>query len=207
MLNRQSITDIISKSSLNPNSKSFFPIDIESTLENNFTPLNPNAVSFISNSVIATVDESKYDVYKNTPIQSLCCNYVDPSNLHTNDKQGVISDKISPDNSDNLSQLNFLRIQNPNKVLLGHININSIRHKFDMLSDIIKEKLDIFLITETKLNGSFPTNQFLMAGYSPPYRRDRRFNGGGGLLLYIREDIPSKLVSSLITKKMILKLC
>ena len=42
---------------------------------------------------------------------------------------------------------------------------------------------------------SFPTAQFQMKGFSVPYRYDR--NGkGGGLLLYIREDIQSKLLIS-----------
>ena len=42
---------------------------------------------------------------------------------------------------------------------------------------------------------SFPTAQFQMKGFSVPYRYDR--NGkGGGLLLYIREDVQSKLLIS-----------
>ena len=50
------------------------------------------------------------------------------------------------------------------------------------------------MISETKLDESFPVGQFLMDGYSVPYRLDRDGNGGG-ILLYIREDIPSKLLS------------
>ena len=50
------------------------------------------------------------------------------------------------------------------------------------------------MISETKLDESFPTSQFFMNGFSSPHRLDRNRNGGG-ILLYIRKDIPSKLLS------------
>ena len=51
------------------------------------------------------------------------------------------------------------------------------------------------MISETKLNSSFPNAQFYMKSYSKPYRLDRN-SKGGGIILYVREDIPSKLVNS-----------
>ena len=51
------------------------------------------------------------------------------------------------------------------------------------------------MISETKLDDSFPTAQFLLHGFSAPYRLDRN-SKGGGILLYIREDIPSRLFNS-----------
>ena len=44
-----------------------------------------------------------------------------------------------------------------------------------------------------KIDASFPIGQFLLSGYSTPFRLDRNAHGGG-ILLYIREDIPSKLL-------------
>ena len=64
-----------------------------------------------------------------------------------------------------------------------------------MLSDLIVGKVDILMITETKLDSSFPDSQILIKGYSTPYRLDRNCNGGG-ILIYIREDIPSKAVNN-----------
>ena len=88
-----------------------------------------------------------------------------------------------------------IKIQSPDKLILGHLNINSVRNKFEALTYIIDNNIDLLLISETKLNDSFPTTQFQMKGFSVPYRYDR--NGkGGGLLLYIREDIQSKLLIS-----------
>ena len=54
------------------------------------------------------------------------------------------------------------------------------------------------MISETKLDPSFPAGQFHIHGFSEPYRFDRN-SGGGRILLYIREDIPSKLVLTKIT--------
>ena len=53
----------------------------------------------------------------------------------------------------------------PKNVIFGHLNINSLRNKFESLSDLIKGKFDIFLINETKLDASFPSNQLAMSGY------------------------------------------
>ena len=96
------------------------------------------------------------------------------------------------DKQDNV--LDKLRSNNVNRLIIGHLNINSVRNKFEMLQEVIRGKLDIFLISETKLDDSFPISQFLIDGYSPPFRLDR--NGyGGGLLLFVREDIPSKTLT------------
>ena len=51
------------------------------------------------------------------------------------------------------------------------------------------------MISETKLDSSFPKGQFQLHDYSQPYRLDQ--NGyGSGILLYIREDILSKIIES-----------
>ena len=51
--------------------------------------------------------------------------------------------------------------------------------------------IDILVITETKLDETFSTAHLMIDGFSKPYRRDRNGNGGG-VLIYIREDIPSR---------------
>ena len=51
----------------------------------------------------------------------------------------------------------------------------------------------MLLISETKLGDSFPLSQFVLEEFTPPYRRDR-MEHGGGLMLFIRKDIPSKLL-------------
>ena len=90
--------------------------------------------------------------------------------------------------------LKSIRIRNLKKIVIGHLNINSQRNKFDFLVTQLKGYIDILMISETKLDESFPIGQFLIDGYSVPFRLDRNENGGG-ILLYVRNDIPSKLLS------------
>ena len=51
------------------------------------------------------------------------------------------------------------------------------------------------MISETKLDNSFPEGQLLIEGYSKPYRIDRTCHGGG-IMLYVRAYIPSKLLTT-----------
>ena len=54
--------------------------------------------------------------------------------------------------------------------------------------------VDILMVTEEKIDKSFPTSQFIIPGFTPPYRFDRT-KESEGILAYIREDIPSKLLN------------
>ena len=57
-------------------------------------------------------------------------------------------------------KIKVARSQNPNRFLIVHLNINSLRNKFGILKKTIASKADILLICETKLDSSFPLNQF-----------------------------------------------
>ena len=76
--------------------------------------------------------------------------------------------------------------------MTGHININSIRTKFEMLSNSIKGNLDIF-------PSIFPSNQFTVGGYAAPIRFNTN-DSGGGVILYIWEDIPARLLTTSLPK-------
>ena len=49
------------------------------------------------------------------------------------------------------------------------------------------------MISETKIDDSFPLGIFLIGGFSKPYRLDRD-SLGRGIFLYVREDIPTNLI-------------
>ena len=91
---------------------------------------------------------------------------------------------------------NFLKsykVKNVNHLTIASLNINSIRYKFDQLKIIIQDYIDILIIQETKLDSTFPKGQFHIDGYLPPFRRDRNADGGG-LLVYIKDNIPAKVL-------------
>ena len=87
--------------------------------------------------------------------------------------------------------LENLKLKNNHRLVIGNLNINSTSNKFDNLKLIIQGKIDILVITETKTDSTFPLNQFAIQGYPKPYRFDRNRNGGG-VFIYVREDIPSR---------------
>ena len=51
------------------------------------------------------------------------------------------------------------------------------------------------MVLETKINSSFPVGNFVIDGFSTPYRLDRDSNGGG-IMLYVRENIPANLFAT-----------
>ena len=61
-----------------------------------------------------------------------------------------------------------MKFQSPDKLILGHPNINSIRNKIDRLKFVIDNKTDIFLMSETNLDDLFPAAQFLIEGFGSP---------------------------------------
>ena len=73
----------------------------------------------------------------------------------------------------------------------SHLNMNSVRHKFDALAEVMgKSILDLISIQETKLDESFPANQFAVPNFKM-YRKDVT-DQSGGLLLYVRSDVPQR---------------
>ena len=48
-------------------------------------------------------------------------------------------------------------MKNANRLIIGHLNVNSLRNRFEMLEELIKDKIDIFLTSETKLDSYFPS--------------------------------------------------
>ena len=115
-----------------------------------------------------------------------CCNFSESDfqeNESSNLKQAKetcrsVLDSLSKDNLDNL--------------IFAHLNVNSIRNKFNYLSEQIRDNVDILLVLETKIDVSFLQGQFVLDGFNAPYRLDRNCLGGG-LMLLVREDIPSNL--------------
>ena len=111
------------------------------------------------------------------------------NNFLSNDITTLLSnDSASPE-----EKLNNLKPKDPNGLIFAHLNVTSVRNKFDLIADIVKNNIDILMISETKLDSSFPIEH--LNGYSEPYRFDKNRNGGG-VILFVHEVIPSKLIES-----------
>ena len=88
----------------------------------------------------------------------------------------------------------MIREENFDNIMVETLNINSISPKFDEFKLMVNGYFDVIIVTETKLDDSFPKAQFCIDGFSIPYRLDRNRNGGG-LMIYVRDDIPSKMLT------------
>ena len=102
-----------------------------------------------------------------------------------------IDESQSDEPRDFLYELQQHRKNNPKNLITGSLNINSIRNKFDTIQHMWQCRyIDILALCETKLDDSFPIGQFDVLDYNC-VRRDRSSNGGG-LMYYIRSDIPHR---------------
>ena len=69
-----------------------------------------------------------------------------------------------------------------------------MRNKSDAFVDQIKRNVDILVISETKLDESFPEDQFKIPGFTSPFRSDQN-EFGGWIMIFVIEDIPSEVIS------------
>ena len=61
-----------------------------------------------------------------------------------------------------LFQIKKLRTKNLERVIVRNLNINSLPKKFEQLKDTVLKYVDVLVLTETKLDDSFPKAQFLV---------------------------------------------
>ena len=99
---------------------------------------------------------------------------------------------ISVYRHENRSISDFRKIENPSqdKVILANLNSISISDKFSSHKEIISNNFDTLAIQETKIHDTFPKGSCDVPEYKRPYRKDRNIHGGG-ILVHVREDIPS----------------
>ena len=81
------------------------------------------------------------------------------------------------------------------------MNVNSLSSKFEQLKILIQGKVDTLIITETKLDDSSRLDQFVINGYSKPYRLDRTQKGGGIIIHILQNTYLVRTYNSLICQK------
>ena len=93
-----------------------------------------------------------------------------------------------------LQILKQIRVKNIDRVIIDHLNVNFFAKKIDAIKTIIPSNVDLMVFSETKLDSSYPIAQLLIEGFGKPFRLDRNAFGGG-ILIYVRSDIPCKQVN------------
>ena len=104
-------------------------------------------------------------------------------------------DSVVTDNEiDGFTKVGLLRKKHIRNLFFGHLNIKSLRNKREYLEPLIRNHFDIFLVSETKLDSSFPWSEYPISGYRL-FRKDRDQHGGA-LIFYVNQDIPRKTINS-----------
>ena len=110
-----------------------------------------------------------------------------------------LNESISPGDAalDTIPYLDTLRTKYPRNLFIAHLNVNNIRYKFYEIHDILNgNRIDIFGISETKIDTSFTDAQFCVEGFKL-YRHDRNVKGnGGGIFVYIKDSIPHRILKT-----------
>ena len=79
---------------------------------------------------------------------------------------------------------------------MSYINKNLIKNRFESLVKYVGSNLAILMVSETKTDDTFREPQFSIEGFSTPHRFVWTAKDGG-ILLYIRADMPSKLLKNI----------
>ena len=145
--------------------------------------LNKRATNLLTENILFSLYNEISDWHEGTVSKNSSCK----SKPKPNKILPLLDDSIFP-------FLTKLRSEHPKNVLLGHLNTNSVRNKFELTNKLIRNNFDIFITTESKLDSSFPDSQFHVPGYGL-FWKDRNKNGGG-LMCYINQDLTVKIVTS-----------
>ena len=100
----------------------------------------------------------------------------------------IDSETRNNNSQDDMLVLKNLRVSYPNNLIIDHLNINSVRNKFETLSLSLAQYVNTLMLSETNLDSTFTSIQFLINGFSVPHKLDRN-SKGGGVLLHVRDKI------------------
>ena len=111
-----------------------------------------------------------------------------------------------------MTSVTLQRKGNYKNLIIGYLNTNSIRNKFELIAETIKD-FDVFAIPESKLDSTFSSSQFKITGFkifrydrktvllfssnieliTVEFRQEKRIDG----FPYVIINLPSKIIRSL----------
>ena len=133
--------------------------------------------------------------------------YLSPPDFHKNIDLTVYMDvesnpgpAESESNSQSTNKVNTAKTSsNEGNITIAHLNIRSLKNKehYLMVKDfVLKQRLDIFTISETWLDNSITDTEIEFPGYGL-FRLDRDGKRGGGVCAYINQTFKCETVNEL----------
>ena len=83
--------------------------------------------------------------------------------------QFPLTNSNGTEEKDSQSFLKDIRVNNINRLIIWQLNINSLRNKFEQLFTMASCNINVFMISETRLDENFPAAQFFWQGFCDPY--------------------------------------
>jgi len=121
----------------------------DSLIENDVNLVTPDTIPILPNVSTPLINDSNSSIYQ-------------PSNTQSNSQ-------AQPGDNENEQEIDYdlktYRVKNVGKIIMATLNINSIRNKFEQLKMLISGNIDVLVITETKLDDSFPKGQFFIRDF------------------------------------------
>ena len=108
-----------------------------------------------------------------------------PARIPTNTGPGMLQQNTTLNNENNNTIHNHIKLTS---MKIVHSNINGLRNKIADISVNLSDFV-VICISETKLNDHIATKNLLIDSYHNPIRKDRNINNGGGLMVYIKNNI------------------
>ena len=120
------------------------------------------------------------------------------SNVHLHGRVDTsFNDDSTEDKSPDLEKLKEARLDYLKIPLIAYLNINTLRNKILDLGEIMSSlSPDYLVLSETKLDDSFASAQFIILDYKIWARRDRHKNEGG-LIEFLKKGLICKRLKKL----------
>ena len=87
------------------------------------------------------------------------------------------------------SEISHFSLSHNQEFIISSLNICSLRNKFHLIEFILNDQnVDILVINETRLTKNDDDSNFINPFYHM-LRRDRELNGGGGVIVYVKNSL------------------
>ena len=102
---------------------------------------------------------------------------------------GPLSADLSSSTDSSFSYMNVSVFEN--NFSLVHYNVQSLLHKIGQI-ELELSNFDVIALSETWLSPAIKDDDIKLANFQDPFRKDRHINNYGGVIVYVRENIPCK---------------
>ena len=119
-----------------------------------------NFLYFLNNSYWLSPQDYFLEAHIHGNIEHTHSQLLNTKNCELISNKNILNANTSSEAKNENNVLKNLRLKDSNKVIIDHIKINSLRNKFELLAEMVGDKVDLLMISKIKLDSSFQNVQF-----------------------------------------------